>query len=223
MNRISRTFVAGLAAGTLLFTAGCGSSGSGSGDEVSKEGRPYKAALKRSLLEGDDAKTGESNDVSVDEKQADCISGRWVNIMKPERLKKAGISPSELAGSGSQPDLTKLNLSEKEGADLYGAFDGCGVNLREEFLKSMESSSSSMTDKQKSCMADAIDDKFIRDLFVTAVTKGDKAQSGEATGKLMAAASKCGLMGGSGSGGSGSGGSSGSDGSGDSGGGIIGN
>ena len=107
---------------SVLLTA-CGGGGDGDSDEA----KPYVDAMAKSMA---------SEDSPMDEEQSRCFSEGFVDVVGIEKIKETG-TPEEFAGESDDLDFAELNLSEDQGNEIYGKFDDCGVDLREEMLAVM--------------------------------------------------------------------------------------
>ncbi len=170
-----RTVKAWLMAGAVclaMVAVACGAGGDGDGviggggdDAVSAEGKPYAESLEKNLTEGDEGK------LELSDEQAGCIAPKWVNTMKPDRLKKAGIKPADVAEDDNAEIFVRLKLSTDEGNALVDAFIDCGVELKETYL----ASSAGLSDDDKMCLNDAISEDFLREILVLGFTEGPAA------------------------------------------------
>lgn len=184
MNALKICAVACLA----VVAAACGADGGdgviggGGDDPVSADAEPYVKSLSQNLSNGNESL------LEVDNEQADCIAPKWVETLKPDRLKKARIKPADL-GTDDSDLLLSLKLSEAEGRDLVNAFGDCGVDVKATFL----ASDSTLTDDDKACLSAALSEDVVKEVLVTGFTKGPYAL-GEAGGPgkdLAAALAKC--------------------------------
>ena len=154
------------------------------GDDVSEEERPYVDALIA------DAAEDEGDDMELNEAQAECLAPRWVSILGVERLEAAGIDPDELADDDL--DFSELGLSESDGEAMFDALEECDVDIRESFLAGM-TEESDMSDDDRQCLDEALDDDLLRRLLVTTFVEGDDAfeQNEELMGEMFAVFSEC--------------------------------
>ena len=76
-----------------------------------------------------------------------------------DRLEEAGITPEDF-GDDSDMDFSAIGLSEDEGNEIYDAFESCDVDIREEFLNSLNAEQS-LSDEDRQCLEGAFDE----DLF----------------------------------------------------------
>jgi len=165
---MARTVKTCLVACVAVVTVACSTGGGGGGDDaVSDEGKPYAESLSKNLTKG-----GEG-EIELSDEQANCIAPKWVNTMKPDRLKKAGIKPADLGSDDNTDMLARLKLSKDEGVALVDAFSDCGVNLKESFL----AADSDLTDDDRNCLNDAISDDLLKEVLVIGFTKGPGALS----------------------------------------------
>jgi hypothetical protein len=169
------------AAGALALLAGaCGDDdddGGASSDD------PYVQALAQSMREDPD-------DLQLDQEQADCLAPRFVEILDPARLEEAGITPEQLADDDDA--IVQLGMSEEEGGQMYDALGECDVDARALFLEGM-TEDSGMSEEDRACLEEAIDDDFIRQLVAITLTQGEDALDGndELTSQLMSTFAEC--------------------------------
>jgi len=120
---MARTVKTCLVACVAVVTVACSTGGGGGGDDaVSDEGKPYAESLSTNLTKG-----GEG-EIELSDQQANCIAPKWVNTMKPDRLKKAGIKPGpcEYLGDkvGDKVDETATRIPNGSGLPLVAALRG---------------------------------------------------------------------------------------------------
>jgi len=162
MNAAKTCRVAGLALLAVL-AAGCSDGGDGE-IAVSPEAEPYVESLSENLSKGNESL------LEVDDQQAACIAPKWINTMKPDRLRKAGIKPADL-GTDDSDLLVGLELTEDEGGALVDAFGDCGVDIKSSFLASDDS----LDDDDRACLSEAISDDLLREVLIVGFTKGPLA------------------------------------------------
>lgn len=123
---MTRTVTICLVTCMMVLAVACSDDGGGGGGigigggGVSDEAKPYVESLSKNLsMEGNESL------LEVEEEQADCIAPKWVDILQPERLKKAGVKAADL-GADDSDLLVELKLSSDEGSALVDAFADCG-------------------------------------------------------------------------------------------------
>ncbi|MEO6627155.1 MAG: hypothetical protein ABIP03_01160 [Aquihabitans sp.] len=165
-----------------------GDSGGGKPAKVSGEARPYVDAMVKSLQDEEDG-------LEVTDAQAECISSRMVDTIGADRMKAAGVTPENLGDSKKALEFETLSLTEKDANKLYDHFGECGINLRDEMMKSM-SEGEDLTPAAKACFETALSEENLRTLMVTTMMKGaDASQDDPALGPVMGAIMGCAFMG----------------------------
>lgn len=180
-----RTRLTAIALSAGLVLAAC-SSGGGSGESVSEEGKPYAEAIAANFTKAEDP-----DDIVLEEDQANCIGGRIVNIVGVDAFEKAGVTPADL-GPESETLVGDVEVSDKQANEVYDSFKKCDIDLRAIMFESF-SQNEDMTAEQQKCLEGAFDEDTMRAFVVTALVKGDD-ESPEAM-KLMGAIMGCMFMG----------------------------
>ena len=175
-----------LAVGALALAAtACGDDDDSDGGDVSEEEQPYVDALIESAAED------EGEDVELNEAQAECLAPKWVSILGADRLEEAGISPDELADDDDL-DFSELGLAESDGEALYDALGECDVDFRETFIAGM-TEDSDVSDEDRECLDEELDDDLLRRMLVTAFVDGEDALESDEDlmGDLFAVFAEC--------------------------------
>lgn len=180
-----RTRLTAVALSAGLVLAAC-SSGGGSGESVSDEGKPYAEAIAANFTTSEDP-----DDFVLEDDQADCIGARTVNIIGVDAFEKAGVTPADL-GPTSDTLIGDVEVDDKQANEIYDSFKKCDVDLRAIMFESF-AQDDDMTDEQKKCLEGALDEDTLRAFVVTAMVKGDD-ESPEAM-RLMGAIMGCAFMG----------------------------
>lgn len=187
MRLLKVAFVAFL----LLTAAACSDDGGeGASTEVSDEAQPYADALASSLL------ADSSEEISMDQGQADCLAAKWVNVITVERLEENDIDAEALADPDATSNLSDLGLEEGEAGAMVDGFGECDINLREAFLADMGDGEDVPAEVQE-CMEDAVSDEAIKELFVTLLINDADSEAADAGGEaLFADIQACAQLGG---------------------------
>ena len=172
-----------LAVGVLaLAIGGCGGDDD---DDVSEDEQPYVDAFVASASDADE------DELQLSGEQAECFGARFVDIVGVDRLEEAGVTPEDF-GDDSSLDFSEIGLSEDEGEDIYDSFEECDVDIRAEFLNSLDADGS-LTEEDRECVEDAFDEDLIRRMLVTTFVQGEDAleQDEELMSDVFAVFSEC--------------------------------
>ncbi|MGZ4675843.1 MAG: hypothetical protein ACXVJ7_00735 [Acidimicrobiia bacterium] len=134
-----------------VFAAACGSSG---GSASSGEGKQYVDAIMKKYDEGD------SKDVFT-RSQAQCLSEGIVDAVGVDKLKAAGVTPSDISSSSDAFKAVGKNLSVAEAKKLVDVMTGGSCfNFTDLVVKSVEKSGSSsfgsLTKTKVRCLFDKL-------------------------------------------------------------------
>jgi len=157
--------------------------GTSGGDASSATEDDYLAAIESQFTQtGDDS-------LQMTDEQAGCVAPKWLDVIGVDRLKEQGITPDDVRSDTDNEKLSTLGLTEADGDKLYDAYGECDVDVREQFVKSVASS----TEAAEDCLDDALSDDLLRRIFVTSVTKGEAGLDADEalTNEIFAALGKC--------------------------------
>lgn len=171
-----RSTAAALAAALIL--AACSSGGSGA--SVSDEGKPYAEAIAKAMT----SPTGDN--VPLDDDQADCLAGHFVNTIGVDRMKDAGVTPADFdVGAGplnEEGPLADMDLSEKDANQLFDSFGKCDMNFRDVMIDSIMADEENVSPEMVTCLEGALDDDMLRAMMVSSFTGQEPDESPEAMG-----------------------------------------
>lgn len=165
-----------------LLVAGCGGD-DGGGSDVSDKAQPYVDALTTNL------QSNEPDELALDSDQADCVAPQWVDIAGVERLEEADIAPADLE-SDADTELAALSLDEDEAGQMVDALGDCDIDLRQEILSTLDEDAS-LTEPQRDCLRDALDDQLLRDILVATLAQGDPQSDPELAERVNSATAPC--------------------------------
>lgn len=172
---------AALVLALVAGTAACSSSDDGDG----ASGRTTTTASERSTTTkaGGDGSTDSPDDALADATEADyvdaltstfarsgdvfsedgvrCLAGRWVEVIGADTFRGAGISPEDLAGGRAQFEEVEIDRATAEA--LADAFDACGLQLRDAYLRTLEGN---LSEQGKICVDDLLTEEAVRRSFV---------------------------------------------------------
>ena len=153
--------------------------------DVSEEEQPYVDAFVESAANVDEG------DLQISPAEAECFGARFVDVVGIDRLEEAGITPEDLAAD-TDFDFSAIGLTEQEGGEIYDAFGSCDVEIREEFLQSLNADNS-ISEEDQECLAEAFDEDLLRRIFVTTFVEGEDAldQDEELMGEVFAVFAQC--------------------------------
>lgn len=163
-------------------TAGSGSTGGTSGGDASSATEDdYLAAIESQFTQSG------ADSLQMTDEQAGCVAPKWLDVLGLDRLKDKGITPDDIKSDTDNEKLATIGLTEGDGDKLYDAYGECDVDVREQFVKSVASS----TEAAEDCLDDALSDDLLR-VFVTSVTKGEAGLDAdeELTNEIFAALGK---------------------------------
>jgi hypothetical protein len=168
------------AGGASATTTGGSSSG---GDASSATEADYLAAIESQFTQGG------TDSLQMTDEQAGCVAPKWLDVIGVDKLKEKGITPEDVKSDTDNEQLATVGLTEAEGDKLYDAYGECDVDVREQFIKSIASS----TEASEDCLADALSEDLLRRIFVTSVTKGQAGLDAdeELTNDIFSALGKC--------------------------------
>lgn len=133
----------------------------GSPDQV------YLDAMIESLRESD------SEDLQFTDEQAECLAPQWLETITVDALREADITPEDLASDDVSVDLAPI-LDQDQGREMVDAFGDCGVDLETVFVEGLSADGSIEAD-QAACLADALPDGYVEQLFAITLADGDEA------------------------------------------------
>lgn len=155
--------------------------------EVSADAKPYVDAMVKGMQS--------DKSTPLTDKQAECFASRFVDDVGVDALKSAGVDPASLASTDTSMDFKALNLTKAEGNAIYDNFGKCGINLREEMMKSM-ATDGELSVAAKACFETALTDDNLRKIMVTSMIKGDAAlENDPELSAVMGALMGCAFMG----------------------------
>jgi hypothetical protein len=159
---------AALCAALFLLTA-CGS---GEEDDA-------KENIKTSLLENNSAVVGETK---LSEEQASCFSDGIVDEVGVDKLKEYKLLNDDLE---IVDDANPTDMSEGDAKAMAGVMTDC-VDMTKLIEDQIASSETELTDEQKSCITDAIDEDAIEAGLAASFQGEEGNPMEEMTGALMA-------------------------------------
>jgi len=147
------------ACAALLLLTGCG--GGGDEDEA-------KENIKAGLLEQDSGLAG----TEVTEEQAQCVSDGLVDDIGVDKLQEYGVLEDDLSVDAS---AAPENVDAEDADTLASVIIDC-VDFKEVMTEQM-GATADLTDEQKTCLSDAIDEEALKDLL-SAGFQGEEPEMG---------------------------------------------
>lgn len=174
MNRHLAAPVLLTVAALLLGVAGC-SDPEGSSDDASP-GVPRTTAMpvdpetQAGLHEYVDALAAGlvAQEAPMDERQARCFSDGLIDVVGLERIQALG-GPADVVERTRGLDFRALELTRRQGEEVYDQFEVCDVDVRASTLADV---SKGMTAKQQRCLARAVTGDRVREYYVTLMVEG---------------------------------------------------
>lgn len=156
-------------AGGLAMTLTLSACGGGGGDEAKAAD-----AISQSMMESSD------DEFTVDEKQADCVGEGLVDKIGVDKLKSYGMLNDDLTVDDSVTDVTMEEAdADNAAAVIIGCVDAQAM-MAEQFA-----ADDTMTDEQKECVSDALDDEALTGMFSLIFQGKEEEATNELMGPLM--------------------------------------
>lgn len=103
---------------------------------------------------------GRSGDVFTAE-GVSCLAGRFVEIIGADTFRAARVLPADLARNQARFDDLEIDRATAEA--LADAFDACGLQLRDAYLRTLEGD---LSEQGKICLDDLLTEDAVRRSFV---------------------------------------------------------
>lgn len=133
-------------------------------------------------------------DETLSEDQNRCFAEAVVAGLGVEAFEAAGVTPDDIRENpDDSPTDLGLEFSEEQADGFWDAANTC-VDVRELFLESM-SQGQELTDAQKTCLGEGLDEEFIKTMFLASFTEDTQSFDEETTAKLTEVMSTCGAAG----------------------------
>lgn len=163
----TNALLAGSALALSLALTGCGN---GDDDKAAK-------AIAASMMESND------ETFKVEQKDADCVGEGFVDKIGVDKLKKYGVLTDDLKAkdAGLDGSVTMEAGDADKAADVVV---GC-VDTKKMFTDSM-AKDSGVTEDQKKCMTDALDDDAMKKMFSLIFQGKDEEAGKDLVGPMMA-------------------------------------
>jgi hypothetical protein len=152
----------------LFLLTGCGG---GEDDDA-------KANIKASLLEEDSSVVA---DTQLTDEQAECFSDGIVDEVGVDKLQEYELLNEDLE---IIKDANPTDMSKDDANAMAGVMTGC-VDMTKLIEEQIAASGSELTDEQKSCITDAIDEDAIEEGLAASFQGETENPMEEMTGALM--------------------------------------
>lgn len=134
------------------------------------------------------------DDETLTEDQNRCFAEAVVTGLGVEAFEEAGVTPDDIRENpDDSPSDLGLEFSEEQADGFWDAANEC-VDVRELFLESM-SQGQELTDEQKACLAEGLDEEFIKTIFLASFTEDAESFDEETTNRLAEVMGACGTAG----------------------------
>lgn len=137
-----------------------------------------------------------SEDSTITEEQNRCFAEAVVDGIGVDGFAEAGVTPADIRESPDQsPTDLGIAFDDEKKERFWAAVNEC-VDVRQMLIESM-GQGSEMTEEQQACLAEGLDEEFVKAMMLAAFT-GDAAayQDPEIGGKLTEVMTTCGTAGG---------------------------
>jgi hypothetical protein len=133
-----------------------------------------------------------SEDSTITEEQNRCFAEAVVDGIGADGFEAAGVTPDDIRESPDQsPTDLGITFDDEMKERFWGAVNGC-VDVREMFVESM-AQGQEITDEQRTCLSDGLDEEFVKAMMLAAFTGDASAyQDPEIAGKLTEVMTTCG-------------------------------
>ncbi|MEO6987416.1 MAG: hypothetical protein ABI239_02085 [Aquihabitans sp.] len=187
-SKMAHTLAVGLLAVGLVGGAACSSDGSDDAGS-NRDTTTMVASDETTVPEADvPAPTGATDDPQdyIDEltaavssdgiatpDQGQCIGRSWVETIGFDAIVAADVSPVAF-GTLDTESYLELGLSNEQAGEIYGAFEGCGLDFPGIFREL--STSPDLSDEQQACVNDALNDEAVQGAFIKGLVEVDGDQ-----------------------------------------------
>jgi hypothetical protein len=136
-----------------------------------------------------------SEDSTITEEQNRCFAEAVVDGIGVDGFSEAGVTPDDIRESPDQsPTDLGITFDDEKKERFWAAVNEC-VNVREMLIESM-GEGSEMTDEQRACLTEGLDEEFVKAMMLAAFTGDAEAyQDPEIGGKLTEVMTTCGTGG----------------------------
>lgn len=135
-----------------------------------------------------------ADDETLSEDQNRCFAEAVVSGLGVEAFEEAGVTPDDIRENpDDSPSDLGIDFSEEQADSFWTAANTC-VDVRGLFLESM-SQGQELTEEQKTCLAEGLDEEFIKTMFLASFTEDTESFDEETTAKLTEVMSTCGTGG----------------------------
>lgn len=110
----------------------------------------------------------ESGELVLSTDESECVAPEWVDLIGVDTLTGADVAPEDLADPDFQ--FSDLGLDPETGGDMIDAFDGCDVDIIDEFFETL---SVGLDEEQVDCLADELGDDSARQFLIEALVQTD--------------------------------------------------
>lgn len=176
VKRTTRTIVAVCALSLPATACGDGDDGASGASVEAAADTPIGRALTAEFMADQDSVVGT-------EAEARCMSGQIVSEIGEDRLVEAGITAENVG------DVADYDFDDDEIDAIVGAMFAC-VDIRASLVESFEADFGS---DGATCVADELDEEFVRDLMRSEFTGGAEEPTAEFLQAFLDIAAKCDL------------------------------